>query len=72
MANIVRTNQAIVGSVNACAMCFGQALEYLSIFKQKHPSLMSKIITARYKPAEFEKAFAGKGRDDIKAIIDFR
>ena len=72
MANIVRTNQAIVGSVNACADCFGQALQYLSIFKKKYPHLMSKIITARYSPAQFREAFAGKGRDDIKVVIDFR
>ena len=72
MANIVRTNQAIVGSVNACTGCFHKALEYLGIFKQKYPDLMSQIITARYKPEEFEKPFAGKDRNDIKVVIDFR
>ena len=33
---------------------------------------MSKIITARYKPQQFEKPFAQKGKDDIKVVIDFR
>ena len=72
MANIVRTNQAIVGSVNACTGCFTKALEYLGIFKKKYPDLMSSIITARYKPEQFETPFAGKNRDDIKVVIDFR
>ncbi len=72
MANIVRTNQAIVGSVNACAGCFSKALEYLAVFRQKYPQMMSKIITARYEPEQFEKPFAQKARDDIKVVIDFR
>lgn len=72
MANIVRTNQAIVGSVNAYTGCFHKALEYLAVFKKKHPQLMSRIITARYKPEEFEIPFARKDRDDIKVVIDFR
>ena len=72
MANIVRTNQAIVGSVNACTGCFQKALEYLTIFRKKYPDLMSRIITARYKPEEFEKPFVGKDRNDIKVVIDFR
>lgn len=72
MANIVRTNQAIVGSVNACTGCFAKALEYLAIFKNKYPTLMSKIITARYKPEQFQTPFSKKGRDDIKVVIDFR
>ncbi len=72
MANIVRTNQAIVGSVNACAGCFSKALEHLTTFKQKYPQVMSKIITARYKPEQFEKPFTQKDRDGIKVVIDFR
>ena len=72
MANIVRTNQAIIGSVNACVGCFQKALDYLGIFKKKYPNLMSRIITARYLPQQFEEAFARKGRNDIKAVIDFR
>jgi threonine dehydrogenase-like Zn-dependent dehydrogenase len=72
MTNIVRTNQAIVGSVNACAGCFSKALEHLAVFKQKYPQLMSKIITARYEPEQFEKPFTQKDRDGIKVVIDFR
>ena len=72
MANIVRTNQAIVGSVNACAGCFSKALQHLAAFKQKYPQLMSKIITARYKPEQFQEPFGKKDKDDIKVVIDFR
>lgn len=72
MANIVRTNQAIVGSVNACTGCFSKALEHLAVFKQKYPQVMSKIITARYKPEQFEEPFTQKDRDGIKVVIDFR
>ncbi len=72
MANIVRNNQAIVGSVNACAGCFTKALEYLAVFSQKYPQMINKMITARYKPQQFEKPFAQKGKDDIKVVIDFR
>ena len=71
MANIVRTNQAVIGSVNACAGCFQKALNFLAIFKKKYPELMKKIITSRFSPEQFNKAFAGKGRDDIKVVIDF-
>ena len=72
MANIVRTNQAIVGSVNACTGCFAKALEHLAVFKQKHPQIMSKIITARCKPEQFEEPFTKKDPDAIKVVIDFR
>ena len=72
MANIVRTNQAIVGSVNACAGCFSKALQHLVAFKQKYPQFMSKIITARYKPQQFQEPFGKKDKDDIKVVIDFR
>ena len=71
MANIVRTNQAVVGSVNACAGCFEKALTFLAKFKEKYPDVMEKIITSRFPPQRFEEAFAGKGRDDVKVVIDF-
>ncbi|MCK4851260.1 MAG: glucose dehydrogenase, partial [Phycisphaerae bacterium] len=58
--------------VNACAGCFSKALEYLAVFRQKYPQMMSKIITARYEPEQFEKPFAQKDPDDIKVVIDFR
>ena len=71
MAQLVRTNQAIVGSVNACPGCFRRALAHLAEFKSRHPAVMPQIITSRFPPEHYQPAFAGKSRDEIKVVIEF-
>ncbi len=71
MASLVRFNQAIIGSVNACASCFGDALGALGRFKREHPDFMQRLFTSRYPLAEWQGAFTGKGHDDIKVTIEF-
>jgi len=71
MARLVRTNQIIVGSVNQCPGCFDRALVALGRFKELYPKVMSRIITSRFRPEEHEQAFAGKGKDEIKVVIEF-
>jgi len=72
MAQLVRTNQVIVGSVNACMGCFDQALKYLRRFKQQFPQIMDHIFTSRFPIEQCRQALAGqKNRDEIKVLIEF-
>ena len=71
MASLVRFNQGIIGSVNACAGCFQSALASLGRFKREHPEFMRRMFTSRYTLADWPEAFSGKGRDDIKVTVEF-
>ena len=71
MAQLVRTNQTMVGSVNACADCFGLALAQLAVFRKKYPTVTHKLITSRIAIDNYQEAFTGKGRDEIKVVITF-
>lgn len=71
MARVVRTNQIVIGSVNQCHGCFERALLALRRFKELYPQVMDKIITSRLKPEDYEQAFAGKAKDEIKVVFEF-
>jgi threonine dehydrogenase-like Zn-dependent dehydrogenase len=71
MAQLVRTNQAIIGSVNACAPCFSTALHRLAEFERRYPAFTSRLITSRFPPEQYAPAFAAKGKDEIKVVIEF-
>jgi len=71
MASLVRYNQAIIGSVNACAGCFESALASLGRFKRDYPDFMQRLFTSRYSLTAWQQAFAPKRRHDIKVTVEF-
>jgi len=71
MASLVRFNQTITGTVNASRENFEMGLRYLRAFKEKFPEAVAGIITGRYTLDNWRDAFAGKNRDEIKAVIEF-
>jgi threonine dehydrogenase-like Zn-dependent dehydrogenase len=71
MARLVRFNQTITGTVNASRRNFEIGLDYLRQFKERFPEAAANIITGRYSIDDWQKAFAGKGHDEIKAVIEF-
>jgi len=71
MASLVRYNQAIIGSVNACRGCFQDSLKQLARFKEIWGEKFTRIITSRYKLRDYKEAFGGKRPDDIKTVIEF-
>jgi threonine dehydrogenase-like Zn-dependent dehydrogenase len=72
MAQVVRTNQVIVGSVNACRGCFEQGLKYLQRFKKDFPEIMDNIFTSRFPAEQCREALAGrKDPKEIKTLIEF-
>jgi glucose 1-dehydrogenase len=71
MANLVRYNQTVTGTVNASREDFEMALRYLRTFREKFPETAAGIITGRYSLDNWQKAFEKKGQNEIKAIIEF-
>lgn len=71
MANVVRFNQTITGTVNASRDNFVDGLKYLARFRESFAAEATGIITGRYALADWESAFGEKGRNEIKAVIEF-
>ena len=71
MASIVRFNQTIAGTVNASRENFQTGLRYLRTFKELFPQAAAAVITGRYPLDDWRQAFEHKGRDEIKAVIEF-
>jgi len=53
IANLVLTNQAIVGSVNAGRQAFLDGIDDLVTFQRRWPVALNSLITARYRLEEF-------------------
>jgi len=70
MANLVRYNQTVTGTVNASRENFEVGLDYLAAFKSKFPKAAGNIITGRYTLDNWQEAFEKKN-DEIKAVIEF-
>ncbi len=71
MANLVRYNQTVTGTVNASRENFQMGLNYLRMFKGKFPETASGIITGRYTLNNWQEAFDKKAPNEIKAVIEF-
>jgi len=71
MANLVRYNQTITGTVNASRENFETGLDYLRMFKEKFPEASPGIITGRYTLDNWREAFGKKATNEIKAVIEF-
>ena len=66
-AKVVLKNNVIVGSVNANKRHWYKASQALA---QADRAWLSRLITRREKPEDFEKALA-RTPDDIKVVIQF-
>ena len=39
--------------------------------KRRYAALISRLITSRFPPEDYQPAFAGKGKDEIEVAIEF-
>ncbi len=68
--NLVLGNKVIFGTVNANRIDFEKGVKHLQLYNKKHPGLLDKLITNRFKPEEFKKAF--ENFKDLKAVVEFK
>lgn len=71
MRDLVLNNLVILGTVNSSADHFRAALFYLKEFKKEFGPALNKVITARYRLEEFEKAFTSEKGPRIKTVFYF-
>lgn len=71
MRKLVLKNQVMVGSVNESLNHFAKGLQDLQKAAKKWPQVVSGMITNRFPPKDFAKAFGQHSPDEIKAIIDW-
>jgi glucose 1-dehydrogenase len=68
MRNLVLKNQAVIGTVNADKAAFENAIKDLQRFKQRWPTELASLITARHTLEEFNDVLFAE-RSGIKNII---
>lgn len=71
MRKLVLKNQVMVGSVNESLTHFAKGLLDLQKAVKQWPKAVSGMITNRFAPKDFAKAFGQHSPDEIKAIIDW-
>ncbi|HEY3743146.1 MAG TPA: hypothetical protein VGL53_25040, partial [Bryobacteraceae bacterium] len=68
ISNLVLSNQAIVGAVNAGRANYLTGIEDLEAFEQRWPRVLASLITSRYSLEDFRIPI--ERRDGIKNVID--
>lgn len=63
-------NKCVFGTVNANKKDYEEGIKYFGMMATKWPFLLEKLITGRFKPEDFSKAFE-KSSDTIKSVIEF-
>lgn len=71
LTSIVEKNIIIIGSVNASKKDFEGALTYLSIWKNRYPTVLDKIITSRVPIEKAPEVFYRKPSGEVKTIIQW-
>ncbi|HEX8823413.1 MAG TPA: glucose 1-dehydrogenase [Archangium sp.] len=71
MKQLVMNNQVVVGTVNAAAEDFQEAVQDLERFRKKWPGGLERIITARHPPEAYAEVVKGDKRSAIKDVIVF-
>ncbi len=66
---MVLGNETIFGSVNANRRYFEMGVEHFSLFEQRWPGAMQKLITLRVPFADFHSALERR-QEDIKAVLE--
>ncbi|EZQ11064.1 MULTISPECIES: glucose 1-dehydrogenase [Acidianus] len=67
----VENNIALFGSVNANKLDFKEAINYLTMWKEKYGDALSSMITTRVKPEEASKILLEKPSGEIKSVIEW-
>ena len=68
LQNMVRMNQAIIGTVNADRAAFQNAICDLGVFQQRWPAQLQAIITGRHQLNDYQELLLGKNTG-IKNVI---
>ena len=71
MRQLVLRNQVVVGSVNASRDHFQLAVDDLALAQTRWPHAVANLITHRHPYAEFDRAFAHHGSDEIKVVLEW-
>ncbi|MEW9491476.1 MAG: glucose 1-dehydrogenase [Candidatus Aramenus sulfurataquae] len=69
VTSIVESNIAIVGSVNASKEDFAEAVNYLTMWKERYGGLLNKMITSVVSPEQATEALMKKPSGEIKTVI---
>lgn len=69
ISQMVLKNQIILGSVNASAVHFQNAVETLRQAREKWGSTIDEIVTARIPHVSFKSALEMRGENDIKTVL---
>ncbi|MBX8643945.1 MAG: glucose 1-dehydrogenase [Thermoplasmata archaeon] len=72
MRSIVLNNAIVVGIVNANISYFKTALMDMVEINRRFPGILDKILSHRFKPEDFSRAFSIRDSDVIKVAIDWR
>ena len=67
--DVVLGNQAIVGSVNANRTYFESGLRDLTVFEQRWPGAVEKMVSARRPLEEFADVFGNRSRGTVKTVL---
>ncbi|MBI2660890.1 alcohol dehydrogenase catalytic domain-containing protein, partial [Candidatus Woesearchaeota archaeon] len=70
LRQIVRFNQAIIGTVNGNRNHFVNGLNEMEQIEKKFKGILSKSITARYRLDDYKKAIFDKNPDNVKVIFE--
>jgi hypothetical protein len=68
---MVLKNQVILGSVNAAPVHYKNAVRDLVKINERWRNEIGKMITGKFKFAEYEKAFGSRSPQQIKTIIEW-
>ena len=69
--DIVEKNILIMGTVNSSKRDFIEALNYLSIWKNRYPDVLEKIFTSRISVEEAPMALLKRPAGEIKTVIQW-
>ncbi len=69
VTSIVENNIAVIGSVNASKEHFVEAVNYLTMWKERYGTLLSKMITSVVSPEQAIEALTRKSSGEIKTVI---
>ncbi len=72
MRSIVLNNAIVVGIVNANISYFRTALLDMVEINRRFPGILDKILSHRFSPADYSKAYSIRDREVIKVAIDWK
>ena len=71
MSQMVRSNQCVLGSVNAAHDHVQMAVQDLADAQTRWPGCLDQIITHHYKHEDFKQALEKQSADEIKVVVEW-